>query len=415
MPRFWPRRQAGGRRASDSAQAADDNEPEASADGPPEVRPSPDGLMNAVDHKASSQAPYKVGLLSPIDESPFEGQGALTPSLASALFTSNAKLINRPSAVLRAGGPEARDSGPPERGQSPPGIHKNRTLRLLELPVYGESFRAPSSRGLEESNSLAVAPKTPLLSPISRGSLPRIPAVPRSLLFSDEDVNLEKAESGEPPGAPADRRERRVKSALKDLPRRLRSVLVQTWGGTVYGMFSEGRAFENSMTGFPPSFLDSRMEAQFMCVHSKRVTFYYVALTCFWIIFMTIVFGSFISRVKKFRVIWVLPYIVGMSTALILTVAYLALVGVVVLRMRPLKRKHQQAAQQEGNANTAVGEGAAEGAHQDDVSAKAAVEWRESAKLRVYHLRWVILRDVIISVILVLVSSYQRNSLNLTT
>ncbi|KAL8449828.1 hypothetical protein Emed_002791 [Eimeria media] len=411
MPRFWPRRQGGGRRAVDSVQPADDNEPEAAADGPSEARRSPDGLVAAVDHKASSQAPYKVGLLSPIDEDPFEGQGAPPPSLASALFTSNAKLINSPSAVGRAGGPEAQDAAPPERGQSPPAIHKNKTLRLLELPVYGESFRAPSSRGLEESNSLSVAPKTPLLSPLSRGSLPRIPAVPRSLLFSDEDANPENADDGGPPDAPPERKGKRVKSVLWGLPRRIRQVLVQTWGGSVYGMFSEDdlRAFENSMTGFPPSFLDSRMEAQFMCVHSKRVTFYYVALTCFWIIFMTIVFGSFISRVKKFRAIWVLPYMVGMSTALISTIAYLALVAVVVLRMRPLKRKQQQqaAVHAEGNANAAVGEGTAEGAPQEDVSAKAAQEWREAAKLRVYHLRWVILRDVIISAILVLVSSYQ--------
>ncbi|KAL8271958.1 hypothetical protein Esti_004082 [Eimeria stiedai] len=402
MGRFWRKGRAGGRPAGNSSQPANDNEPEASADGTREARLPSDGLMTAVVHKSSSQAPYKVGFLSPIEESPFEGQGAVTSSLASALFTSNSKFINSPSAVGRAGGPEAPDADPPERGQSLPGLNKNRTLRLLELPVYGDSFRAPSSRFLEESSSLAVAPKTPLLSPLSRASLAPIPAVPRSFLFSD-DANLEYADGGGAPDAPTGRRRRRVKSVLKGLPRRIRSTLLHTWGGTVYGMFSEDdlRAFENSMTGFPPYFLDSRMEAQFMCVHSKRVTCYYVALICFWIIFLTIVFGSFLSRVKQFRVVWILPYVVGMSTALILTVAYLALVGVVALRMRPLKRK-QQREQGEGSAHAAAGEGAVGGGQQDDLSAKAATEWRESAKLRVYHLRWVILRDVVISAILVL-------------
>ncbi|KAL8431154.1 hypothetical protein ACSSS7_005472 [Eimeria intestinalis] len=397
MLRFWRRWRAVGRPAGDSARVAEDSEPEAPADGRPKTPPPPNGLMPAVDHKASSRVPYKVGFLSPIEESPLEGQGASTPSLASALFTSKAKFFTSPSTVGRGATPEARGAEPSVRGQSPPGLDKNRTLRLLELPVYGESFRAPSSRVLEETNSLAVAPKAPLLSPLSRGSLPRIPAVPRSLLFCDEDANVENAGGGGAPGPPTARNGRRVKPALKNLFRRIKAMLVQTWGGTVYGMFSEDdlRAFENSMTGFPASFLDSRMEAQFLCVHSKRVTFYYVALTCLWTILMTVLFLSFVSKVKKFHLLWISPYVVGMSTALILTVAYLALVSVVVLRMRPLKRKLQRAAQGEGSGNSEVGVGTARAAHQDEVSANGAEEWREAAKLRVYHLRWVVLRDVI--------------------
>ncbi|KAL8440002.1 hypothetical protein Efla_004918 [Eimeria flavescens] len=404
MSRFRRRRPPAGDSTSAAApQLTEEDDVDVSACEAQEP-PASEGAANALGDlkpSLSLQVPSKRGLLPSINEEPLEGQGP-PPSLASALFTGNSKYVASPSSVGvgQAGGrpPPAFEAGTPAASpvKGPPPLRLQISSALgggVELPVHAESL-ASKARGGGAASLLSSHQ-------LRHATMTRIPAVPRSFLFADEEPNPETAENADKLKG---HKPRQVKGSVKALYGRIKALLLQSWGGTVYGMFSEDdlKAFENAMTGFPPSFLDSRMEAHFLRVHSNRVTFYYVALTCFWASFMTVVFGGFLSRMREFRLIWAAPYIVGISTAVALTLAYLVLVGLVSLRRASLRWKLQEAASSpaaEGEAGNQP-----EGGRADKQAADAAGEQRQAFSAQVFHLRWVVMRDIIIGAMLVLIS-----------
>ena len=161
------------------------------------------------------------------------------------------------------------------------------------------------------------------------------------------------------------------------------------------------KAFEQSICGFPPFFLDSQMEARFVSLHSHRVTNYFVALTITWITFLSLTFGSFRWRSKKVHAIWALPYMVGMSTAILLILTYLVIVALVTLRMRTLVRQwHYTPPEVHGSPP----EPCANDDQPTHVETKEATARQASFNMKVYHLRWVVLRDVVMGAFFSIVS-----------
>lgn len=97
-----------------------------------------------------------------------------------------------------------------------------------------------------------------------------------------------------------------------------------------------------------------------------------------------------------------MPYIIGMSTVVVLGVAYLALAGVVGLRIRALIRHRHNASAEPDTMHRPAEE---DEQQPDTLSAKAATERQASFNIKVYNLRWVVLRDIVLTIILFLVSN----------
>lgn len=333
------------------------------------------------------------------------GRGA-SASLASALFTSDAKYISNFPALGKGKSLNATEydtSVYVDRRKPHLPVQEKSSVSNLELPPRIESAIS-RSRGSDGSSSVGAISVTPPLNFFSKGSTPPIPEEPRNLSFREAQPILEYSGSHLSHADPKAPKEKWNKRFARAYSRSIKALLRQTWGAPVYDMFSEDdvKAFEKSISLFPLFFLDEQMETSFIHVQSRWLTCYYIALTFFWAVFMTITFGNFFSRTTNIRFVWALPYIVGMSTVLILTSAYLALVGIVAIQFRALICDFKNISANPKNQNAFADEHSRDELEPDKSSAWTEIERQASFNAKKYHIRWTILKDCVISIVIVM-------------
>lgn len=173
------------------------------------------------------------------------------------------------------------------------------------------------------------------------------------------------------------------------------------WLRSMLVMADDVKAFHQSISGFPPAFLDRRMEALFVRAHSRRVTLYYIALSSFWVFYMIVALGGFLVKPEPNRLLWWLPCIVGTPT----TVAFMIIYTALALRTRASVRGRERPPAEAGNEGSSDPEDCPhEHAHED----KAGPARQTSLDTQVCQRRWTVVRDVVVGIAITAVSGICR-------